>query len=104
MIRRLICGLPPAGCIFSQLLTKRVCFQNNSSLTVLLDVFKILGTPMEERWVGVELSTLPGYINDYEEAGAGIETLVPEVEGDALDLLSVSHQSVSLKYSFIIFN
>ncbi|KAM7519975.1 hypothetical protein LguiB_018937 [Lonicera macranthoides] len=53
---------------------------------MLVDIFRIFGTPDEERWV--EVSTLEGYIHEYEVDGSGIETLVPEVEGVALDLLS----------------
>ncbi|KAM7516018.1 hypothetical protein LguiA_005601 [Lonicera macranthoides] len=74
------------GCIFAELLTNQVCFHNESSVGMLVDIFGIFGTPDEERWV--EVSTLEGYIHEYKVDGSGIETLVPEVEGVALDLLS----------------
>ncbi|KAH9006845.1 Pkinase-domain-containing protein, partial [Lactarius hatsudake] len=48
-----------AGCIMLELFTKRPIFQGNDEIHQLEFIFKILGTPTQERWPGV--SKLPWY-------------------------------------------
>jgi CTD kinase subunit alpha len=48
-----------AGCIMLELFTKKPIFQGNDEIHQLEFIFKILGTPSQERWPGV--SKLPWY-------------------------------------------
>ncbi|KAJ2936928.1 hypothetical protein H1R20_g174, partial [Candolleomyces eurysporus] len=48
-----------AGCIMLELFTKKPVFQGNDEIHQLHSIFKILGTPTPERWLG--LLNLPWY-------------------------------------------
>jgi CTD kinase subunit alpha len=48
-----------AGCIFLELFVKKPTFQGNDEIHQLEVIFRILGTPTEERWPA--LSSLPWY-------------------------------------------
>ncbi|KAF7811441.1 cell division control protein 2-like protein D [Senna tora] len=41
------------ACIFAELVTKQALFPGDSELQQLLHIFRLLGTPNEERWPGV---------------------------------------------------
>lgn len=47
------------GCIFAEMLTMKPLFPGESQIDQLFCIFRILGTPTEERWPGV--STLPDF-------------------------------------------
>ncbi|CAI2348122.1 unnamed protein product [Caenorhabditis sp. 36 PRJEB53466] len=47
------------GCIFAEMATKRPLFQGDSEIDELFRIFRVLGTPTELEWNGVE--SLPDY-------------------------------------------
>ncbi|CAI5439006.1 unnamed protein product [Caenorhabditis angaria] len=47
------------GCIFAEMITKKPLFQGDSEIDELFRIFRILGTPTELEWNGVE--SLPDY-------------------------------------------
>ncbi|GLV43703.1 Cyclin-dependent kinase 2 [Carabus blaptoides fortunei] len=47
------------GCIFAEMITKRPLFHGDSEIDQLFRIFRIMGTPDDERWPGV--SNLPDY-------------------------------------------
>jgi len=47
------------GCIFAELVSKRVLFDGDSEKDQILKIFKILATPNDEIWPGV--SNLPNF-------------------------------------------
>lgn len=42
------------GCIFAELATKRPLFSGQNELHQIREIFRILGTPTEERWEGIQ--------------------------------------------------
>lgn len=48
-----------AGCIFAEMVTKKPLFPGDSEIDEIFKIFKILGTPKESEWPGVE--SLPDY-------------------------------------------
>jgi cyclin-dependent kinase len=42
------------GCIFAELVNREILFSGDSEIQQLLQIFKMLGTPSEETWPGVE--------------------------------------------------
>jgi len=48
-----------AGCIFAEIVTKRVLFDGEGDNEQIQKIFRIMGTPTEEKWTGV--SNLPQY-------------------------------------------
>ena len=53
------------GCIVGELLTKKPVFPGDSEIDQLYKIFKVLGTPNEETWVGVE--KLPDYTLNFPQ-------------------------------------
>ncbi|CAB3407555.1 unnamed protein product [Caenorhabditis bovis] len=47
------------GCIFAEMITKKPLFQGDSEIDELFRIFRVLGTPTELEWNGVE--SLPDY-------------------------------------------
>lgn len=47
------------GCIFAEMATKKPLFQGDSEIDELFRIFRVLGTPTELEWNGVE--SLPDY-------------------------------------------
>ena len=83
-----------AGCIFAEMASGRPLFPGSSVKDQLLKIFKILGTPTEETWSGV--SRLPEYRNDFPMYGPiPLGNLVPKLDADGVDLLSVSLTNAS---------
>lgn len=54
-----------AGCIFSEMITKKTLFAGDSEIDQLFRIFRTLGTPHEDVWPGV--SKLPIYKTDFPE-------------------------------------
>lgn len=74
------------GCIFYEMLTKKVLFPGDSEIGQLFKIFKILGTPNEEQWS--EICRLPHYKTAFPQwKQADFKKLLP-IDTDASDLLS----------------
>lgn len=74
------------GCIFYEMLTKKVLFPGDSEIGQLFKIFRILGTPTEAQWS--ELSSLAHYKTDFPHwPQTNFEELLP-TSLDAADLLS----------------
>lgn len=78
-----------AGCVFFELLTGRVLFQNETEIGLLFEMFRVLGTPQETDWEG--LSTLPHFKKNFPRmVGTGLGAECPGLEDKlALDLLGL---------------
>lgn len=74
------------GCIFAELSRKTPLFPGDSELQQLLHIFRLLGTPTEESWPGVNK------LRDWHEypqwLAQNLSRAVPDMGPDALDLLS----------------
>lgn len=74
------------GCIFAELSRRQPLFPGDSELQQLLYIFKLLGTPNEEVWPGV--NKLRDW-HDYPQwEGAEICKAVPNLDEHGVDLLS----------------
>ena len=51
------------GCIFAELVTKKALFPGKNEEDQLLRIFKIMGTPAADEWVGI--TELQGYRDDF---------------------------------------
>ena len=77
------------GCIFAELAMKRPLFQGQNELHQIREIFRILGTPTEERWEGISNNEM------FKKFGGGLyqptnlrDFIHPELINDAgLDLL-----------------
>ncbi|KAG0626411.1 hypothetical protein M758_2G123700 [Ceratodon purpureus] len=74
------------GCIFAELSRKTPLFPGDSELQQLLHIFRLLGTPSEQSWPGVNK------LRDWHEypqwQPQNLSRAVPDMGPDALDLLS----------------
>jgi serine/threonine protein kinase len=78
------------GCIFAEMVTKKVLFQGDSDIDQLYRIFRILGTPDETVWPGV--TKLREYKPTFPNWSANpIEKVVSGLKLDpyGLDLLKV---------------
>ncbi|KAI5066975.1 hypothetical protein GOP47_0017503 [Adiantum capillus-veneris] len=74
------------GCIFAELSRRQPLFPGDSELQQLLHIFKLLGTPNENIWPGV--NKLRDW-HDYPQWKAGeIDKVVPNLDEQGVDLLS----------------
>ncbi|XP_065293598.1 cyclin-dependent kinase 1-A-like [Dermacentor albipictus] len=74
------------GCIFFELATGKVLFRGESEIEQLFRIFRVLGTPTDETWPHV--AQLPNYKPNFPFWKASVlSELLPEVDGDAVDLL-----------------
>ncbi|MCO5577405.1 hypothetical protein L7F22_031237 [Adiantum nelumboides] len=74
------------GCIFAELSRRQPLFPGDSELQQLLHIFKLLGTPDESIWPGV--NKLRDW-HDYPQWNAGeIDKAVPNLDEQGVDLLS----------------
>lgn len=73
------------GCIYYEMLTKKVLFPGDSEIDQLFKTFQILGTPNETQWTAV--SSLPYYKTNFPKwSGVDFKKLMPD-HGEAADLL-----------------
>ncbi|CAM6027546.1 unnamed protein product [Sphagnum balticum] len=74
------------GCIFAELSRKSPLFPGDSELQQLLHIFRLLGTPTEEVWPGVNK------LRDWHEYPSwqpqSISRVVPDLDPQGVDLLS----------------
>ncbi|URE34581.1 hypothetical protein MUK42_07525 [Musa troglodytarum] len=76
------------GCIFAELVTTHALFPGDSELQQLLYIFRLLGTPTEEVWPGVD--RLSNWHEYPKWSPKSLSSAVPNLDADGLDLLSVS--------------
>lgn len=74
------------ACIFAELVTNQPLFPGDSELQQLLHIFRLLGTPSEEVWPGV--NQLPNWHEYPQWNPQNISSVVPGLEADGIDLLS----------------
>lgn len=73
------------GCIFAEILTKKVLFPGESEIDQIYRIFRTLGTPDDQRWPG--FSQLPDYREFPKFNNRGLDNYV-EDDDDAIDLLT----------------
>ncbi|URE25594.1 splicing factor U2AF [Musa troglodytarum] len=76
------------GCIFAELVTTHALFPGDSELQQLLYIFRLLGTPTEEVWPGVE--RLSNWHEYPKWSPKSLSSAVPNLDADGLDLLSIA--------------
>ncbi|XP_020524007.1 cell division control protein 2 homolog A isoform X2 [Amborella trichopoda] len=76
------------GCIFAEMVNQRPLFPGDSEIDELFKIFRILGTPNEETWPGV--NSLPDFKSSFPKwPPKGLASVVPNLEPTGIDLLSV---------------
>jgi len=74
------------GCIFSEMATRRPLFHGDSEIDQLFKIFRILGTPNEETWPGVQ--DLPDYKPSFPMwRGNSLKESCSALDHHGLDLL-----------------
>jgi len=88
------------GCIFGEILTGRPIFCGESEIEQLLAIFKMLGTPNEKNWPGVNA------FKDWHEFPQWLpkkfETIFPKIDGESIDFLKLFLRLNPLKRVTII--
>eukprot|EP00270_Netrium_digitus_P013155 TRINITY_DN4347_c0_g1_i3.p1 TRINITY_DN4347_c0_g1~~TRINITY_DN4347_c0_g1_i3.p1 ORF type:complete len:303 (-),score=83.79 TRINITY_DN4347_c0_g1_i3:201-1109(-) len=75
------------GCIFAEMLNQRPLFPGDSEIDELFKIFRILGTPTEETWLGV--TSLPDFKSAFPKwPPKDLSTIVPSLDAVGLDLLA----------------
>ncbi|KAJ1924668.1 cyclin-dependent kinase 5 [Tieghemiomyces parasiticus] len=75
-----------AGCIFAEMASGRPLFTGNNQADQLIKIFKVLGTPTEERWPGI--TNLKGYRPDFPMyPPSNLAQYVPKLDPQGVDLL-----------------
>ncbi|CAM8892919.1 unnamed protein product [Rhodiola kirilowii] len=75
------------GCIFAEMVNQCPLFPGDSEIDELFKIFRVLGTPNEETWPGV--NSLPDYKSAFPKWPAkDLGTVVPNLDPAGLDLLS----------------
>ncbi|URE34580.1 hypothetical protein MUK42_07525 [Musa troglodytarum] len=82
------------GCIFAELVTTHALFPGDSELQQLLYIFRLLGTPTEEVWPGVD--RLSNWHEYPKWSPKSLSSAVPNLDADGLDLLSVQCATTTL--------
>ncbi|KAI5778434.1 kinase-like domain-containing protein [Geopyxis carbonaria] len=74
------------GCIFAEMCTRKALFPGDSEIDEIFKIFRVLGTPDEDTWPGVE--SFPDYKASFPQwARVDISKLVPGLDKDGLELL-----------------
>nr|AAL91258.1 AT3g48750/T21J18_20 [Arabidopsis thaliana] len=75
------------GCIFAEMISQKPLFPGDSEIDQLFKIFRIMGTPYEDTWRGV--TSLPDYKSAFPKwKPTDLETFVPNLDPDGVDLLS----------------
>ena len=74
------------GCIFAEMCTRKPLFPGDSEIDEIFKIFRVLGTPTEEEWPGVQSfpdfkPSFPKWQRNYSQP------LVPGLDDEGLDLL-----------------
>ncbi|XP_021823729.1 cell division control protein 2 homolog 1 isoform X2 [Prunus avium] len=81
------------GCIFAEMVNQRPLFPGDSEIDELFKIFRIMGTPTEDTWPGV--NSLPDFKSSFPKwLAKDLATAVPNLESAGVDLLSVSSYSL----------
>lgn len=86
--KRYSCGIDTwsIGCIFAEMISKKPLFQGDSEIDELFKIFRIMGTPTNEIWKGVE--ELPEYKSAFPKwRSANLAAMLPGLDEDGIDLL-----------------
>ncbi|KAK4754640.1 hypothetical protein SAY87_002744 [Trapa incisa] len=76
-----------AGCIFAELLRGELLFSGSSQISHIFGIFRLLGTPNEESWLGVcSLSHFQPIFPQW--CPQDLQTEFPGADPDGIDLLS----------------
>ena len=78
------------GCIFAELLNGKPLFQGNSNSDQLRKIFKMMGTPSEDAWPGV--TQLPEYKRIDPEIGVNLRDVIPRLDDEGYDLITVRYK------------
>jgi len=76
------------GCIFAEMVNGRPLFPGNTDTDQLQKIFKVLGTPSEEKWPSI--TELPDWKPEYQSQDHGEpkwHDIVPKVDDQGIDLL-----------------
>ncbi|XP_076459002.1 cyclin-dependent kinase 1-like isoform X2 [Babylonia areolata] len=73
------------GVIFAELFSRRELFKGDSEIGQLFAIFRILGTPTNDRWP--DMYKLPGYNASFPEWKFILHTHLKEIDALGLDLL-----------------
>jgi len=74
------------GCIFAEMVSRKPLFPGDSEIDQLFRIFRLLGTPNEDKWPGV--STLPDYKSTFPHWGPRpLTEHVPTLDPAGLDLM-----------------
>jgi len=74
------------GCVFAELMLRKVWFQGETDVDQLERIFQALGTPKEEEWQ--TMKKLPHFLPYKKIEAPTLSSLFPDVPPEALDLLS----------------
>ena len=76
------------GCIFAEMALKHPLFPGDSEIDELFKIFRVLGTPTESVWPGIQ--ELPDYKPTFPKWKAQpLANIVNRLDKDGLDLLQV---------------
>ncbi|OQR94035.1 cyclin-dependent kinase [Thraustotheca clavata] len=75
-----------AGCVFAELLLRRVWLDGGSDIEQLSLMFKTLGTPQEQGWTAA--SSLPFYLEFAPSSPPSLASQLPTLSAAGIDLLS----------------
>lgn len=74
------------GCIFAEMATGRALFPGGNTNDQLIHIFRILGTPTPESWVGV--TAFPEWNDDFPSyRGKDLKKVVPNLDPNGHDIL-----------------
>lgn len=76
------------GCIFAEMAMRTPLFPGDSEIDEIFRIFRVLGTPNDETWPGVQ--SLPDYKTTFPQwSGVPLKTAVPALSEAGVDLLSL---------------
>ena len=76
------------GCIFAEMAMRTPLFPGDSEIDEIFRIFRILGTPNDEMWPGVQ--SLPDYKTTFPQwGGVPLKTVVPSLSDAGVDLLGL---------------
>ncbi|KAK4841956.1 hypothetical protein QYF36_013225 [Acer negundo] len=75
------------GCIFAEMVNQRPLFPGDSEIDELFKIFRVMGTPNEDTWPGV--NSMPDFKSAFPKwPSKELATVVPNLDPAGIDLLS----------------